>query len=73
MTTQELIKQYSRMLTNAINWQTQADALRDKIAKRILKDESFYYNGVRATKYSVKACRVKAHNRRAHAALRITI
>lgn len=47
--TKELISEYERFLRNAENWQVQADALRDKIAKRVLREGNFL-NGSRATR-----------------------
>lgn len=72
MTTKELITTYARFLRNAERWQTQADSVRDTIARRLLREGNFN-NGSRATRYKVRATRVRAHDRRGFSALRITV
>jgi hypothetical protein len=72
MTTKELITTYARFLRNADRWRTQADSVRDRIAKRILREGNFH-NGSRATRYKVRETRVRSHNRRGFSAMRITV
>lgn len=72
MTTKEMIHTYARFLRQAERWQTQANAVRDKIAERIQREGNFR-NGSRATRYQVKDTRVRAHNRGGYAAMRITV
>lgn len=72
MTTKELIHTYARFLRNSERWKTQADSVRDAIAKRILREGNFS-NGSRATRYSVRGTRVRPHVRRGYSALRITL
>jgi len=71
MTATDLIRNYARFLRHAENWQTQATALRDKIAKRIEREGNFN-NGSRATRYSVRETTVRRHQRRGYNAVRIT-
>lgn len=71
MTTRHLIENYAHCLRQAERWQTQADSLRDQIAKRILAEGNFA-NGSRATRYKVKETRVRSHHRSGFSALRIT-
>lgn len=70
-TTDDIIRTYASFLRNAENWQTQADHLRDQIAKRLLREGNFN-NGSRATRYSVRETTVRRHQRRGYNAVRIT-
>lgn len=72
MTTQQLIKDYARLLRVADQWKAHANLARDRIAERILKEGNFN-NGSRATRYKVREAKVRSHVRRGYAALRITV